>query len=591
MGAGSISESIEMEVLMIRTATARWLLVLALAAGSLLAACDKKESAGGGSTAKKGADDKSEVVYDKLGRDRDTYTRFFPANPDNLNPIIQRDNYSTLVLNYLFDPLYDYDPKDNFALKPMLASEMPKLSDDHLTFTIPLRKGVKWEDGEPVTAHDVVYGYQMVVHPQVDSGQKKSYYADVDYFKALDDYTIEIKMKKAYSFYANVLNMNAIIPKHVFGNVSAAEFNSFKYPAGHKWEGTAYSMKPLGFGAYTLESFTPQKEVLLVRNENYYGTKPEVRKIHILIITDIVASRQFLKRGDLDNFTYNVTRQWDTEDKDDKYINANFNVTMYYRAVYYYIGWNMQREMFKDKKVRLALAKLCDVDGFIQQVERGYATRCIGPYSKDFSQADLSIKPIAYDPKGATALLDEAGWKDTDGDGIRDRNGQKFEFQFMTSSQNPRGENMATLLQESLKKAGIRMTIRQLEWNAFSEEVHNQKFDCLMSGWASTDPDDDAYQIFHSSQAKDRGSNYVSYANPKVDELIEKARLEFDNAKRNEICKEINRIIYDDQPYLFLFHPQIIGVVHKRFQTGKPSALLGWDPRAGVDWKIVGREK
>ncbi|HZL72214.1 MAG TPA: ABC transporter substrate-binding protein, partial [Planctomycetota bacterium] len=222
---------------------------------------------------------------------------------------------------------------------------------------------------------------------------------------------------------------------------------------------------------------------------------------------------------------------------------------------------------------------------------RGFATRCIGPYSKDFHQADQSIKPIAYDPKGAFALLDEAGWKDTDGDGIRDRNGQKFEFQFMTTSQNPRGEAMATLLQESLKKAGIRMTIRQLEWNAFSEEVHNQKFDCLMNGWASSDPEDDAYQIFHSSQAKDRGSNYVSYANPKVDDLIEKARLEFDTAKRNEICKEINRLIYDDQPYCFLFHPQIIGVVHKRFETGKPSPLLGWDPRAGADFKIVGRER
>jgi peptide/nickel transport system substrate-binding protein len=564
------------------------LLVLGLAVG---AGCGKKEPSAGSQTASSGGTDDSQITYDKLGRDRDTYVRFFPANPDNLNPIIQRDVYSQYIINYLFDPLYDYDPKDNFLLKPMFASAMPSITEDHKTFTIPLRKDAKWQDGKPVTAHDVVYGYQMIVHPQVDSGQKKSYYADVEYFKAIDDHTLEIRMKKAYSFYANVLNMPCIIPKHVFGDVSPADFNSFKYPKGHMWEGVSYSMKPLGFGAYLLENFVPQKEIILVRNEAYHGPKPEIKKIHCLILTDILASRQFLKRGDLDSFAYNVTRQWDTEDKNDTYITRNFNVTLYYRAVYYYIGWNMQREMFKDKRVRLALAKVCDVDSFIAKVERGYATRCIGPYSKEFSQADLSIKPVAYDPKGANALLDEAGWKDTDGDGIRDRNGQKFEFQFMTSAQNPRGEQMATLLQESLKNAGIRMTIRQLEWNAFSEEVHNQKFDALMSGWASSDPDDDAYQIFHSSQSKDRGSNYVSYVNPKVDELIEAARLEFDGEKRNAICKEINRLIYDDQPYCFLFHPQIIGVIHKRFKAGKPSPLQGWDPRAGYDFKIVGRER
>ena len=564
------------------------LIALALAVG---AGCGKKDPTAGSQSASAGTTDDNQVVYDKLGRARDTYVRYLPANPDNLNPILQRDNYSTIILNYVFDPLYDYDPNDNFLLKPLLAAAMPTISEDKKTFTIPLRKDAKWHDGHPVTAHDVVFGYQMVVHPKVDSAQKKSYYAEVEHFKVIDDYTVEIRMKKAYAFYANILNMNATVPKHLFEGVTPEDFNSFKYPAGHKLAGTAYSINPLGFGAYSIEKFEPQKEVILVRNDNYYGPKPELRRIHFLILTDTLASRQFLKRGDLDAFNYNVTRQWEMEDKNDPYINRNFNLTLYYKAVYYYIGWNLEREMFKDKRVRLALAKLCDVDGFIKQVEMGYATRCIGPYSKEFSQADTTIKPIEFDPKGAAALLDEAGWKDTDGDGIRDKGGQKFEFQFMMPAKNPRGESLSTLLQEELKKAGIRMTIRALEWNAFSEEVHNQKFDALFSGWASTDPEDDAYQIFHSSQSKERGSNYISYANPKVDELIEKARVEFDREKRNEICREINRLIYDDQPYCFIMHPQLIAVLHKRFKAGKPSPLLGYDPRAGYEFKIVGSER
>jgi len=531
------------------------------------------------------------VVYDKLGRDRETYVRYFPANPDNLNPIIRRDVYSNYITEYVFDPLYHYDVENDFVLKPLLAEALPEISEDRKTFTIRLRKDAKWEDGVPVTADDVVFGWQMTVHPEVDSAQKKSYYADIEKFEKVDAHTLKIIWKKPYAFYANVLTADGIVPKHIFEGVTPKDFNQFKYPQGHKWAGTAYSLKPLGNGPYRVESFEPQKEVILVRNEEYWGKKPEIKKVHILIITDTLASRQYLKRGDLDAFNYNVARQWDKEDKDNEFIKNNYNLTYYFRAVYYYIGWNNQREFFKDKRVRQAMARLCNADGFIKQVELGYATRCIGPYSAEFSQADKSIQPIKFDPKAARALLEEAGWKDTDGDGIRDKNGVKFEFQFLMPAKNPRGEALSTLLQEELKKAGIRMTIRSLEWNAFSEEVHNQKFDALFSGWASSDPEDDSYQIFHSSQSKERGSNYVSYANPKVDELIEKARIEFDREKRNEICKEINRIIYDDQPYCFVMHPQLISVIHKRFKTGKPSPIWGYDPRAGFDFKIVGREK
>lgn len=563
-------------------------IVLALTIG---AGCGRKEPTAGGQTASAGATDDTQVTYDKLGRDRDTFVRYFPANPDNLNPIIRRDVYSHYTIEYVFDNLYTYDNENNFVLKPLLAVALPEISEDHKTFTIRLRKTAKWHDGVPVTADDVVYGWEMVTHPQIDSAQKKSYYADVEKFEKVDDHTLRIIWKKPYAFYANVLTGDSIVPKHVFKGVSPTDFNNFKYPEGHKWAGIAYSMKPLGNGPYMIEHFEPQKEIILVRNENYDGKKPEVRKVHVLIITDTLASRQFLKRGDLDAFNYNVPRQWDKEDKDNPFINRNYNLTYYYRAVYYYIGWNLQREVFKDKKVRQALAKLCDADGVIKQVELGYATRCIGPYSAEFSQADKNIKPFAFDPKGAYALLDEAGWKDTDGDGIRDRNGQKFEFQFMMPAKNPRFEAISTVLQEELKKAGIRMTIRSLEWNAFSEEVHNQKFDAMASGWASSDPEDDAYQIFHSSQSKERGSNYVSYANPKVDELIEAARVEFDRSKRDAICQEINRLIYDDQPYCFVMHPQLISVVHKRFKTGKPSPLMGYDPRAGYEFKIVGRER
>ncbi|HTF57933.1 MAG TPA: ABC transporter substrate-binding protein, partial [Planctomycetota bacterium] len=245
---------------MIRPATLpRSVIALLAAALALGLGCGKKEPSQGAPTAAAGGTDDSQVVYDKLGRDRDTYVRYIPANPDNLNPIIQRDTYSQYILEYVFDPLYRYDVNNNLALAPSFALSLPAITDGGKVFTVPLRKDARWTDGHPVTAHDWVYGYEMVVNKEVDSAQKKSYYADVEYFKAIDDFTLEIRMKKPYAFYGNLLTMNSVVPKHVFGNVSPAGFNSFKYPEGHKWAGTAYSLKPLGFGAYSVERFEPQK--------------------------------------------------------------------------------------------------------------------------------------------------------------------------------------------------------------------------------------------------------------------------------------------------------------------------------------------
>ncbi|MBI4565030.1 MAG: hypothetical protein HY716_10100 [Planctomycetes bacterium] len=534
----------------------------------------------------------ADLAYDKLNRPHDVLVRYFGANPDNLNPILGRDAYSYYVSHYLFDPLYRHDPNPPFALRPALAESLPKISDDRKTFTIRLRTNASWHDGTPVTAHDVVFGYSMAIHPDVDSAQKKAYTADVETFEAVEDHTLRIRMRRPYAFFGNLLTQICIVPKHVFESMrEAKEFNTFKYPAGHPWAGVPYSLKPLGNGAYRIERFEPHREIRLVRYDGYWGGRPNIREIHGLILTDTVASRQHVKRGDLDQYTYNVVRQWVKEDRDNEYLRRNFNAARHYRALYYYLGWNLRRPLFRDRRVRHALARLMNVDAVISHVELGHAKRCRGPYLPESSQADPGLAPLPFDPLKARALLDEAGWKDTDGDGIRDRAAERFEFELLIPANVPRAETVATVLQEEAKKAGLRVTIRALEWNAFSEAMRGQTFDALFSGWASPDPEIDAYQIFHSSQAADRGSNYVSYHNERVDALIEKARQEFDPEKRGALCREINRLIYDDQPYCFLYHPEIITVVHKRFRTGSPSPLMGFDPRMGFDWKIVGPER
>ena len=161
------------------------------------------------STASGGGQD---VTYDKLNRPMDTFVRYLPANPDNLNPVIMRDVYSHYTIEYLIDKLYIYDTNNNFVLKPLLAAELPQVSEDKKTFTIKIRPGCKWEDGVPVTAHDVAFTWKMVKSLEVDSGQTKSYFEDVDKYEAVDDLTFRFTMKKVYAFYANTLTMPVMVP-------------------------------------------------------------------------------------------------------------------------------------------------------------------------------------------------------------------------------------------------------------------------------------------------------------------------------------------------------------------------------------------
>jgi len=204
---------------------------------------------------------------------------------------------------------------------------------------------------------------------------------------------------------------------------------------------------------------------------------------------------------------------------------------------------------------------------------------------------DKSLVGYPYVPQKALALLAEAGWKDSDGDGVLDKviGGKRvpFKFEIKVNSGNALRKSVALVLLDELKKHGIAASVRELDWTIFLNDVKNHQFDAVVLGWQMPTDEPDAYQVWHSSQAANKGSNAISYKNPRVDEILETARREFDAQKRIEMYKEFQQILHEEQPYTFLFVRKQISVVHRRFQDVEifPAGLRP------IDWWVPARHQ
>ncbi|MEA3364608.1 MAG: ABC transporter substrate-binding protein, partial [Candidatus Hydrogenedentes bacterium] len=242
---------------------------------------------------------------------------------------------------------------------------------------------------------------------------------------------------------------------------------------------------------------------------------------------------------------------------------AQFNKFSYYAPSYTWVGWNARKPQFSDKLVRRAMTMLLNREQIADYIYHKLAIVVTGNFFIDSPEYNGDIEPWPFDPPQARKLLEECGWIDTNGDGIRDKHGVDFRFEMLIVNAPIRYEQIATVFQEELKRAGIEMTIRPLEWATFTQSLDARKFDACMLGW-SMPPDPDPYQVWHSSQAGS-GSNYVAFNNPEADRIIEDARETFDREKRIQLYRRFHEIVHEEQPYTFLFCPKNLLAVDKRF--------------------------
>lgn len=477
------------------------------------------------------------------------------AEPGTLNPITARDVYQSIINgDNIYESLVRRDNK-TLEIVPQLA-ESWEISEDKLTFTFKIKKNIKWHDGKPFTSEDIVFSYNKIMDPKVDSARLKAYYQEIEKVEAIDSHTVKFTYARPYFLALESCGGMPIVPKHIF---ESGDFN--KNPAGRQ---------PVGTGPYKFTKWETGRQIVLEKNPEYWGEKPKIDKIVFKIINDRNVAFQVLRKGEID-FSSLTPIQWEKQSKTKKF-EEKFNKYAYFTPNYNYIGWNIDRPFFSDKRVRKAMTHLVNRELILEKILFNLGVTVTNPFYINSKEYDKSIKPLIFSPEKAKLLLDEAGWVDSDSDGIRDKNGIKFEFEFLIPNASDTSEKISTILKEEMDKVGIVMNIRKIEWAVFVQRLNERKFDAVTLGW-SMGVESDPYQIWHSSQKSGGGSNFVGFENAEADKIIEDARKEFNNDKRAKLYKKFANIIHNEQPYTFLFCRKSPVAVSNRFKGVKVHPL------------------
>jgi peptide/nickel transport system substrate-binding protein len=471
-----------------------------------------------------------------------------------LNPILNSDSASNDINTLVYNGLIKYD-KD-IKLTGDLA-ERWDISNHGRDIVFHLRHGVKWHDGRPFTSADVLYTYQMLVDTNTHTPYATDY-QQVLKADAPDDYTFHVTYKEAFAPAMESWGIG-ILPKHIF--------------AGSDINVNPANRHPIGTGPYKFESWVPDERIILKANPDYFMGRPYIDRYIYRIIPDLSVQFLELRQGSL-------SEMHPTPDQFNGYKEffLSYNKFHYPSFRYDYLAFNLERPLFQDARVRRAMAYAVNKQEIIDGVYQGLAVPATGPFPPLSWACDPSIKPYPYDVAKARELLAQAGWTDSDHDGVLDRKGEKFEFTIVTNQRNKVRETMAQVLQNGLARVGIKVDIRIVEWSVFVEKIIKEKqFDSVLLGW-NLGRDPDCYSMWHSSQNGPGQYNFISYKNPEVDRLIDAARHTFDLSARTKDYHRIHSILADEQPYLFLVVPEALPVIHKKFLGVEMApAGIGWN--------------
>ena len=488
-----------------------------------------------------------------------------------LVPILASDSASADIVGVVFNALIKYD--ENLNLVGDLA-ESWEIQDEGRIIVFHLRKDVLWHDGHQFSARDVEFTYQMLVDPDVPTPYSGDF-ERIERVELIDDYTIKIVYKEIFAPAFSSWTM-PLMPRHILANEDLSQ--------------TEFSRNPIGTGPYKFKSWRTQEKIELVANADYFEHRPFINRYIYRVIPD--QATLFLelqtKNVDLTGLSpLQYARQTDT---------AKFK--KYFRKFclpsfgYTYLGYNLTDVRFKDKRVRQALNYAVDKNEIIQTVLLGLGRQSLGPFLPQSWAFNPQVKAMPFNLQRSRRLLKEAGWQDTDGDGWLDKNGQIFEFTIITNQGNEQRLKTAEVIQHRLAGVGIRVKIKVLEWSVFlAEFIDRRNFAAVLLGWGiGIEPDN--FDIWHSSKTGEGEFNFISYKNEEVDRLLEEARGTFDRKRRKSCYHRIHKIIYDEQPYMFLYISDILSIVHSRFQEIVP-APIGirynlidwWVPRAQQRYK------
>lgn len=480
----------------------------------------------------------------------DTFIEASIGDASTLLPVLASDSASSDISGLVYNGLVRYD-KD-LKIEGELA-ESWEISADNLKITFKLRQDVKWHDGTPFTAADVLFNYQLYTDPETPTAYAEAF-KQVEEVEVVDPYTFRVEYAKPYAPALISWGM-PVHPKHLLEGQDVTK--------------SPLARKPVGTGPFKLVDWQAGEKIVLEANPDYFEGRPYLKRVVYRIIPD--QSTQFLElqTGSLD-FMGLSPLQFDRQTETLAFKRL-YNKFRYLSFGYTYLGYNLKRPLFQDKRVRQALSFAINKKEIVDGVLIGYGAAATGPYKPDTWVYHPGVPRYDYNPEKAGELLAEAGWVDADGDGILEKDGERLAFTIVTNQGNDLRAKTGEIIQRRFRQVGADVQLRVIEWATFLKEFINPgNFDATILGWTGG-PEPDQYNIWHSSKTGPRQLNFIGFKNAEVDQLLEDGRRVFDPEKRKAYYARFQEILAEEQPYTFLYVSEALPAVSKRFRGVEPA--------------------
>jgi ABC-type transport system substrate-binding protein len=438
--------------------------------------------------------------------------------------------------------------------------ELLPLRQEQPVIEFQLRPGVTFHDGHPFTAADVVFTWRAIMDPR-NLSPRTSDFEPISDIEVVDPLRVRVVYKRLFSPAIDAWSMG-ILPEHLLNREAlekearARGLNEEKV-ATFGMRDSAFNRHPVGTGAFRFIRWDSDEQIRLARNEKYWEGPPEYHEYIYRVLPDVFIQELEFRAGTIDEYgaePHQVARyRQDPEYQPFSRLGTGYT----------YIGYNLRKPLFQDVRVRKALGMAIDVDAIIRYLLYGEGERVTGPYPKVTNWYDPDTPALPYDPAGAEALLEEAGWH-RGPDGIRVKDGQRLAFALITNNGNAQRKAIGAIAQDAWRKIGVDCSFQLFEWAVFLKDfINNGEFDACILGW-SMGRDFDLFQLWHSSQTGPQQLNFVGYKNPEADALIERLRREYNEAEQVRLAHRLHRLIADDAPYTFLFAPRGTTVLDRK---------------------------
>jgi peptide/nickel transport system substrate-binding protein len=488
----------------------------------------------------------------------DTFVDALTGNISGLIPNVLTDSASFEVGSLIYSGLVTRDKDLNIIGE---LAESWEFSRDCLDLTFRLRRNVRWHDGRPFTADDVVFTYETMINPKTPTAYREDFRV-VDTVEAVDAHTLRVRYKRPH---AKALQSWGIwiLPRHVLETY---------VEEGRLREAPQNRSNPIGTGPYRFSEWKPGEKVVLVANQDYFEGRPYLSRIVYRIIPSQATIFLELKAKGIDSAgPAGLTALQFKRQAEFPAFRKAYNKFQYQDNVYTYLGFNLGDPRFADRRVRQAFAHAINKRELIDGVRLGLGREATGPYKPGTWAYNPNVRAYPYDMDKARELLAAAGWKQRNADGILVKDGQPFSFVLRTNQGNDERRKVAEIVQASLKDLGVRVDIQVIEWASFLKEyIKKKRFEAIILGWGiGLDPDQ--YEVWHSSKTGPDDLNRIGYMNPEADEMLEKGRASCVEAERKKYYDRFQEILAEDQPIVFLFFRDALPVISSRIRGIAPS--------------------